>query len=375
VLGFFKENEKKGKKNLMKPTQYSTIMPQIASGNLKLIEVDELISLIGLSLEEIFSFLINTSYGEEIVSNCGDLVKPGLLEDALYQNYAKTFNKLLKYSSEYIENLLVSVLHKFDALNLKTILRMVQAGMKSEEIIQHIIPLGTFNRKKCQIILSDVNSISDVVGRLQKKDFGFNLKEILKTQKIINDLSPLEAALDKEVFKGILKEIKHLNGLDKKIATDILGIEIDALNVKIILKYKALTIDHKNIKENLIPTALINDKILESAIKEPDIQSMLQLLLSSVETKHQVYQKIFTKLVKESDSSISRLIFILEKAPLEMSYFLLKKNLRYYNIGYILSFLNAKWVEIKNLICIINAKARNIGADQTRELLILPENY
>jgi vacuolar-type H+-ATPase subunit C/Vma6 len=350
-------------------------MPQVASGNLKLIEVDELISLIGLSLEEIFSFLINTSYGEEIVSNCGDLVKPGLLEDALYQNYAKTFNKLLKYSSEYIENLLVSVLHKFDALNLKTILRMVQAGMKSEEIIQHIIPLGTFNRKKCQIILSDVNSISDVVGRLQKKDFGFNLKEILKTQKIINDLSPLEAALDKEVFKGILKEIKHLNGLDKKIATDILGIEIDALNVKIILKYKALTIDHKNIKENLIPTALINDKILESAIKEPDIQSMLQLLLSSVETKHQVYQKIFTKLVKESDSSISRLIFILEKAPLEMSYFLLKKNLRYYNIGYILSFLNAKWVEIKNLICIINAKARNIGADQTRELLILPENY
>ena len=359
----------------MKPTHYSTIMPQVASGNLKLIEVDELTSLIGLSLDEIFSFLITTAYGEEIVSNCGDIVNPGLLEESLLQNYAKTFNKLLKYSSEYIENLLVSVLHKFDALNLKTILRMVQAGMKSEDIIQHIIPLGTFNRKKCLKILSDVNSISDVVGRLGKKDFGFNLNEILKTQKNIGDLSTLEAALDKEVFKGILKEIKHLNGLDKKIATDILGIEIDALNIKIILKYKALNIDHNNIKENLIPTALIDEKILESAIKEPDIKSMLQILLSSVEDKHQVYQNTFTKLVKESDSSISRLVFILEKAPLEMSYFQLKKNLRYYNIGYILAFLNAKWAEIKNLICIINAKARNIGVDQTRELLILPENY
>jgi len=359
----------------MKPDKYSTIMPQVASENLKLIEVDELIGLIGISLEEIFNFLIDSSYGEEIVSNCGDIVKPSLIEDALLQNYAKTFNKLLKYSSEYIENLLVSVLHKFDALNLKTILRMVQAGMKSEEIIPHIIPLGTYNRKKCQKILSDVNSINDVVDRLQNKDFGFNLKEILETQKIIGDLSSLEAALDKEVFKGILKEIKHLNGLDKKIATDILGIEIDSFNVKIILKYKALNINHKNIKENLIPTALIDEKILESAIKEPDIKSVLQFLLSSVETKHQVYQNIFTKLVKESDSSISHLIYILEKAPLEMSYFQLKKNLRYYNIGYILAFLNAKWAEIKNLICIINAKARNIGADQTRELLILPENY
>jgi len=358
----------------MKPNKYSTIMPQVASANLKLIEVDELISLIGISLEEIFSFLINTTYGEEIVINCGDIVKPGLLEESLFQNYAKTFNKLLKYSSEYIENLLVSVLHKYDALNLKTILRMVKAGIKSEEIIPHIIPLGMYNRKKCQKFLSNVNSISDIVGRLQNNDFGYSLKEILKTQKIIGDLSPLEAALDKEVFKGILKEIKHLNALDKKIATDILGIEIDSFNVKIILKYKALNIDHKNIKENLIPTALIDEKILESAIKEPDIKSMLQLLLSSVEEEHQVYQNIFTKLVEESDSSISRLVFILEKAPLEMSYFLLKKNLRYYNIGYILSFLNAKWAEIKNLICIINAKARNISADQIRELLILPEN-
>ncbi len=124
-----------------------------------------------------------------------------------------------------------------------------------------------------------------------------------------------------------------------------------------------------------MPTALIDEKILESAIKEPDIKSTLQRFLRSVETEHQVYQTIFTKLVEESDSPTSRLEFILEKAPLEMSFFELKKNLRYYNIGYILAFLNMKWAEIKNLRCIINAMARNVGPDQTRDLLILPENY
>ena len=358
----------------MKPTQYSSIMPRVALENLKLIDLKELVSLIGKNPEEIFSFLVNTTYREEIVNTCGDIVEPSLLEEALLQNYAKTFNKLLKYSSNYIENLLVSVLHKFDALNLKTMLRMVQAGINFEDILPHIIPLGTYDRKKCQVILSDVNSISDVVGSLRDQDFGFILKETLKDQKIIGDLSPLEAALDKDVFRGILKEIKNLDGRDKKIATNILGIEIDALNVKIILKYKTLMTDHEDIKKNLMPAALFDEKILESAIKKPDIKSTLQCFLRSVEKKHQVYLNVFTKLVKESDSPISRLEFILEKALLDMSFFELKKNLRYYNFGYILAFLNMKWVEIKNLRCIINAMARNVGADKILDLLILPEN-
>jgi len=350
-------------------------MPRVAFESLKLIDLDVLVRLVGKNLDEIFRFLVNTSYKEEIVNTCGDKVVVGLLEEALFQNYAKTFNKLIKNSSEYVKNLLMAVLHKFDALNLKTMLRMVQAGMDTEDILQHIIPLGMYDRKKCQTLLSEVNLPSDIVGSLRDQDFGFTLKETLKTQKIIGDISPLEAALDKEAFSGILKEIKNLHRQDRKIATNILGIEIDALNVGIILKYKTLMTDHENIKENFMPIAQINEKILESAIKEQDVKSTLQRLLKCVKTKHQVYQTIFTKLVKESDSPISRLEYILRKAPLEMSFFELKKNMRYYNIGYILSFLNMKWAEIKNLRCIINAIARNVGRDQTLDLLILPENY
>jgi vacuolar-type H+-ATPase subunit C/Vma6 len=350
-------------------------MPRIALENLKLIDLNELVCLIGNSLEEIFSFLAYTVYGEEVTTACGDIVEPGLLEGALLQNYAKTFNKLLNSSSKYIKNLLLSILHKFDALNLKTMLRMVQAGMKVEDILQHIIPLGMYDQKKCQEMLSDANSVSDIIGSLHDQDFGFILKKTLKGEEKFRDLSQLEAVLDQEFFKRMLKEIKNLDRRDKKIATNILGMEIDVLNIKIILKYKALVMNLQNIKENLMPVALINENILVSAVKEPDIKSMLQRILKSVKTKHQVYQTIFTKLVNESNSPISRLEFILEKAPVEMSFFELKKNMRYYNIGYLLSFLNMKWAEIKNLRSIINAVARNVSADQTHDLLIIPENF
>jgi vacuolar-type H+-ATPase subunit C/Vma6 len=350
-------------------------MPRIALESLKLINVDELIRLVGKNLEEIFSFLINTTYREEIASTCGDMVEPSLLEDALFQNYAKTFNKLLKNSSGYINNFLMSVLRKFDAINLKTMFRMVQAGMDVEDILQHIIPLGTYDRIKCQAILSKANTISAIIGSLQDQDFGFFLKEKFNFQTRFGNLTPLETALDKAVFKGILDEIKNLNRKDKKIATNIMGIEIDTLNVKIILKFKALLTNLDNIKENLMPVALIDESILKSAIKEADMKSTLQRFSISVETKHQVYRNIFAKLVKESDSPISHLEFILDKAPLEMSFFELKKNLRYYNIGYILAFLTLKWAEIKNLRCIINAVARKIDSDQTLDLLFLPDDY
>ncbi|GAH81385.1 unnamed protein product, partial [marine sediment metagenome] len=56
----------------MKPANYSTIMPRIALESLKLINVNELIRLVGKNLEEIFSFLVNTTYREEIVRACGD---------------------------------------------------------------------------------------------------------------------------------------------------------------------------------------------------------------------------------------------------------------------------------------------------------------
>ena len=233
----------------MKPTKYNTIMPRIAFENLKLINQNELLSLIGKNLEEIYNFLINTTYGEDIGFKInGNIVEQVLIEDVLLQNYSKTFNRLLNNSTEYIKNLLLSILHKFDALNLKTMIRMVHAGINPKEILQNIIPLGAYNKEKCQTILSDIKSISDLINSLQKQDFGFFLKETLKIQPIFNDLSQLEAALDKEVFKCILEEIKKLNRLDKEIATNILGIEIDAINVKIILKCKALGIDKKKIR-------------------------------------------------------------------------------------------------------------------------------
>ena len=54
----------------MKPDQYNTIMPRVAIENLKLIDLGELCSFIGKNLEDVFRFLLNSAYREEIISSC-----------------------------------------------------------------------------------------------------------------------------------------------------------------------------------------------------------------------------------------------------------------------------------------------------------------
>lgn len=347
-------------------------MPRVAIENLKLLDFDEITCLIGQSLEDIYNFLLKTPYRNEILNLCGNQVESSLLEEALLQNYMNTFSRLLKYTSKYTEDLLLSTLHKFDAINLKTLFRMVQAKIDPEAILPYLVPIGFYNREKCKEILSEFITVSEIIDSIQEGEFGFSLKEIIKKIKRLNDLSPLEAALDREVYTRLLKVIKSLSRRDKKIATKIIGIEMDALNVKIILKYKSLISDFEDIEEKLMPMVLIQKEDLMSAINEPDIKSTLHHLFKIVEGKDEVYSNIFAKLVEESNSSISRLEFILDRAPLEMSMFVVKKNFRYYNIGFILSYLYMKWVEIRNLRSIINAVARNVGDEQIRDLLILP---
>ena len=359
----------------MKPARYNTIMPRIAIEHQKLIHIDDIMFLIGKNFNEILSFLKTTAYGETIPGDIQGLEKAYvLLEELLYENYALTFHQLLQYSSDYIASFLRSLLYRFDSSNLKTILRMVNSGIPSDLILKNLIPLGGYSKKRCRVILSGVKSMSDFINSLSDQDFGFFLRDKIKVHPTYPELSLLEAFIEKEAFRRIFEEIAKLDRNDKKIATKIIGIEIDVLNVKIILKCKAVGINDEKIQEYLMPVGLLDDILLKSAITQPDIKSAFQVIFKGIEPEHQIYQNFFLKLVLEADKPISHLESFLDRISLEMSLFELKKNMRYYNIAYILAFLNLKWTEIKNLRCVINAAARNVF-DPTQDLLIITENY
>ena len=360
----------------MKPLKYKEIMPRVAIEKLKLIELDDLVSLIDKDLESIRSALLESPYQDDILTIPKDKIDSISLEEALLENYVKTFKHFIKFSSGDIRRLLLAVLKKFELSNVKAMLRAVKAKMDVDEAMKHIVPVGTLDKNRCRAILAGSKSIEDIINSLLDLEYGLIMKDVLNERKRIEDLLPLEVALDKAVYQGILKSAEKLKGLDRKIAKNVLGIEMDAINIKIVLRCKAMGISQKQIKDYLMPKFLIDEETLEKAMNATNVKSIIEYLLGVAETaKNPFYKNILTQILKEYDEPLSRLEAILDKASLKMSLDMLKEYTRYYNIGFILAFLNLKWFEVKNLRCIIKGSERKIPVNQVKNLLTLPDEY
>ncbi|UCF45481.1 MAG: V-type ATPase subunit, partial [Candidatus Bathyarchaeota archaeon] len=302
-----------------KPLKYNELMPRVAVENLKLIEIDDLISLIGKDLESIRCVLTDSPYGKYISALSSDEIDSVSLEAVLLENYAETTKKLVKFSSGSIRSLLLAVLKKFEVSNVKAMLRATKAKIDVDEAMQHIVPGGVLDRIRCRAILAKSKSIEDVINSLADLEYGLIMKGVLDKRERIEDLMQLEVALDKAVYREILESTENLNGVDKEIAKDVIGIELDAINVRTILKCKAIGVSPELIKDYLMPTVLFDEEALEEAMKATSMKTMISSLLIVAGTGNQVYKDTFTQMLKECDAPLSRLEAILDKAPLKMS--------------------------------------------------------
>jgi vacuolar-type H+-ATPase subunit C/Vma6 len=291
------------------------------------------------------------------------------------QNYADTFQKLMKFSSGNIKKLLVALSKKFEIANIKAIIRAVKAQIDVNEALQNIFPLGSFDVDRCRAILETAESVEDVIVALSDFEYGKVLKHVVAKNEGITDSTLLEVALDKFVYREISNNIEKLTGVDEKIAKDLLEIELDTVNVKVILKGKVLAVNAEVLKEYLMPTGFFTEAMLNEVIDTDDVKSMMEHLSLIVESADPVYKKIFAKLLKESEAPLSRLEAILEKAPLEMSLHQLREHSRYYQIGFLLAFIKLKWAEVKNLRCIVKGSERKIPPSQVQKLLTIPDDW
>ena len=190
-------------------------------------------------------------------------------------------------------------------------------------------------------------------------------------------LLPIETSLARSIYKQIYKAVGKIKGKDGKIAQTVLGLEIDSINIKVILRGKFLGIAEDQIRHYLLPTSgIIGKKELESAIKTKDIPSSIESLFAIARYNAvRDYQYMLTALLREYEysQSLSRLETVLDRSLLKTSLRMLKRYTPYFNIGLVLAFLTAKWFEVKNLRVIVRGAEARIPPDRIEALLILPD--
>lgn len=358
----------------MSAWKYKSVMPEVIVAKLRLIEPRDLVGLAGRSLHDVCLMLAKTSYQAEISEIPAKQLSSVSLENAFLKNFVRTCKEIMEHSPKDIGFLLSTILMKFEANNVKAILRAKGAELSVDDAMGYIVPVGRLDEARCRKILGS-KSVIDVVESLLDLEYGSVLKEALGEYEETGVFPLLEAALDEYVYGEIWRAAGKLKGLDKKIARTVLGIEIDSINVKVIMRCKAMGISEDQIRRYLMPISeVFGEKELEDAVRAEDMKSSIESLMAAARlAMARDYQYILTDIKRgyEASPSLSRLEMVLDRGLLKTSLRMLKRYTPFFNVGLVLAFLNLKWFEVKNLRAIFRGVEDKIPLDKVRKLLIL----
>ncbi|NIU83498.1 MAG: hypothetical protein GWN64_08490, partial [Candidatus Thorarchaeota archaeon] len=125
------------------------------------------------------------------------------LERAFLKNFMRTCKEIMKHSPKSISFLLSTILMKFEANNVKAVLRAKKAELGVDEALRYVIPVGRLDEARCRKILESSKSVTDMGESLSDLEYGPVLKGVLVEYEETGVFPLLEVALDKYVYGRI----------------------------------------------------------------------------------------------------------------------------------------------------------------------------
>ena len=361
----------------MKAWKYKRVMPKVIIEKLRLIDPKDMKSLAGRSVQDLCLTLADTTYREEISEIPSEQLSSLSLERAFLRSFMRTCRQIMDHSPRDIAFLLSTILMKYEIGTAKTILRTIEANLGIEEAWNLVVPAGNLNELECRRILENSQDINEAVEFLSGSEYGPALLESLKEYEKTGTFLFLETALDRFVCRRLWRSAERLRGLDRNIGKTILGLEIDAVNIRTLLRCKTLGINKEQTKRYLLPVSKVfRENELDAALESADIESAINSLSAAAERAYaRDYRYVLDDILEEYMSSVSlpRLELALERSLLRANLRMLKRYTPFFNIGLILAFLNLKWTEIRNLIACARGTEGGVSPEKIRELLIFQE--
>ncbi len=313
----------------------------------KLIKPAEYQRLMKVSLAGLLKFLNENQEYRKDLEKLGMKYKGlRLLEIVLHWNLMETYSKMCRISPVELDILFEVHLLRKDMLDIKTILRGVNAGVEREKIWEMIFPVH-FTREEYEKLLLSTN-VEEVLRQLDFIPFE-EFTKALSHHARTGNLSLIEIVLDKFLHKGMLTTVKSLPQ-QAQVLKDYLLLEIDLLNLMAILKLKAANLPTDKIRKVVIFSGGHLDRDELEQMVGAELPLVIQLIKSSQ------YGELFQHLDEEKPN--------LTAIEIELERFKLKRSTRFLHrqplsADVIIGYLFAKEVEVKNLMLL--GKAAHLG--------------
>ncbi|OGD45984.1 hypothetical protein A3K70_04710 [Candidatus Bathyarchaeota archaeon RBG_16_48_13] len=360
----------------MSAWKYRQLTPKVIVLKLGLIDQKDLIELTDRNLESISAELLKTPYQEDITDFSTAQIDSSSLEKALFRNFQGAYSNIIDCSPKDVKLLISTMQMKFEAWNVKAMLRSKSSNLNIDKSMNYILPFGKLTEETCRTKLEKSNTVPDLVSAMSDLEFGKILMNSLTEFEKTREIQVLEAAIDRYVYDMIWKATDHLHGLDRKISKIVLGIEIDLINLKTILRGITLGLSESQIVCLLLSSSEVFEEadwknVARSADATSAVQSLMAAAKSSYSRDHQ-WLLAKARAEYQKTRSLSQLETVLDRCLLTVSLRMVRKYTDFFNVGSVLAFLNLKWFEIRNLRAIIRGAEANLSSAEIRKLLIFP---
>ena len=182
-------------------------------------------------------YLSGTAYGALLEPLAGAKMSEAAFSSALYDHFFSQTARLLRALPKDGEQLLTSFLLRYDAENLKAILRGIRQGVSPAQISPLLYPLGPLSQIPVESLLQ-ADRISTALDMLPATVFHTPLMQALAQFQVQQRLFPLEIAIDQTAFDHLRTDVKALSGLDRRKARDLIGALVDATNLAWLARFR-----------------------------------------------------------------------------------------------------------------------------------------
>ncbi|MEM2505301.1 MAG: V-type ATPase subunit [Candidatus Bathyarchaeia archaeon] len=347
---------------------YNFIAAKIKAMYSRLLERDIYIKLIKTrSIDEYINILSKTVYNQYIKDVRE--VNLQLMEGIILKSLFDDIMVIIRYSPKNAYNFIVNFLDRFEVENMKVIIKGLFLKMNPKEIVRYIVPVPL------GLTLDDYYNIfeksRDIEGLLRLLD-GIDYSNIIRKYLDRGDSYIfIDSDLDKHVYLKLwfMKE-RILKHLDRKIAEGFLGLEADLLNIRTILRGKKLGLSFDDIREFIIPIYYtISEADLIDMLRSKDIDDVFSII------KRGIYGYLLSKVFEDYRlrNSISLIDNEMMKLIARFSREIVKRYPSLSHIGWLLSYINLKWVEARNLRIILYGIVENIPVEVLEKVVVFNE--
>jgi V/A-type H+-transporting ATPase subunit C len=179
---------------------------RVRSRRAALFDEEDYRKMLRMGPSEIARYMEESTYEDSINALGARHSGVDLLEYALNRDLAQQFEDILDWADGRLYELIARYLRKFDAWNVKTVIRGLYSGTDSEAIESDLIRAGEFSERRLSQLL-DAGSIEEVVEVLSDTLFGDPLETAYPDYEESDVLVPLENAVDRAFYENLLGDV------------------------------------------------------------------------------------------------------------------------------------------------------------------------